>query len=97
MLRLKIIKMSIVNHEEIDMNGHKPSHFTDNSLAKSPSTLTATVDPSLSNQAMEKWTRTLPDSWNGWVSYSLDALLSVPLRKLCLNSEGESKNKSFLF
>ena len=31
-LRLKVIKVSTVNYGGIDVNGHKPSHFTDNSL-----------------------------------------------------------------
>lgn len=30
-LKLKVIKVNIVNHEGIDMNAREPSHFTDNS------------------------------------------------------------------
>ena len=69
-LRFKVIKVSTVNHEGMDTNGHKPSHFTDNSLAKSSSTLAATVDSSLSNQTLEKWPLTLRNSWDGWISFS---------------------------
>ena len=51
-------------------------------------TLTATVDLS-SNQTLEKWPLTLPNSWNGWISFSLDVLVS--LRKLSLSSKGQCK------
>lgn len=35
-----------------------------------PSALAAAVDLSFSSQALEKWARTLPNSWDGWISFS---------------------------